>query len=221
MSWSGLSETWLAELSADPAYETVVTPLLIEVLAPEADRRYLDLGCGEGRVMRALSDMGSAAHGLDINVDLARRAGIAFVAELPTIPIRADVYDGVYSVLAIEHVADHATFFAEAARVTRKGGLLALVMNHPFWTAPESTPITDSDGELLWRPGEYFTKGESSIWLGDAEVVFHHRSMAQLLDSAAASGWCLERMIERPHREIADQSGIPRLLACRWRLPCG
>jgi SAM-dependent methyltransferase len=218
MSWSDLSETWLTELSGDPAYETVVTPLLIEVLAPEAGRRYLDLGCGEGRIMRTLSDLGAVAHGLDVNHDLAGRAGVAFVAELPTIPIRAGAYDGVYSVLSIEHVEDHAAIFTEAARVTLPGGVMAVVMNHPFWTAPGSTPITDTDGELLWRPGEYFEDGTSSISLSGAEVVFHHRSMQRLLNAAADAGWCLRRMIERPHHDLDDQAGIPRLLACRWRL---
>jgi SAM-dependent methyltransferase len=218
MSWSGLSETWLAELNGDPTYETVVTPLLLDVLVPAAGSRYLDLGCGEGRLMRALARLGAVAHGLDVNEHLARRAGVALVAELPTIPIRDDAYDGVYSVLSIEHVAGHAAVFDEAARVTRPGGVMALVMNHPFWTAPESTPITDIDGEVLWRPGEYFAEGVSSIWMGGAEVVFHHRSMQRLLNAAAESGWCLQRMIERPHHDLDDQSGIPRLLACRWLL---
>lgn len=218
MSWSDLSDVWLSELGGDPAYETVVTPLLLEVLAPEAGERYLDLGCGEGRVMRALAERGVVAHGLDINLSLALRAGRAFVADLPTIPIRDDAYDGVYSVLSLEHVADHVTIFAESARVTRQGGVMALVMNHPYWTAPESTPITDSDGEVLWRPGDYFGDGYSSIPLGDADIVFHHRSMAGLLNTAAASGWRLEHMVEQPHHEIGEQSGIPRLLGCRWRL---
>jgi SAM-dependent methyltransferase len=218
MSWSDLSEVWLSELRSDPAYESVVTPLLVEVLAPEAGERYLDLGCGDGRVMRTLIERGAIAHGLDINVNLARRAGSAFVARLPAIPVRDDAYDGVYSVLSIEHVADHALVFTESARVTRSGGVMALVMNHPYWTAPGSTPITDTDGEVLWRPGDYFGDGTSSIPLGQADIVFHHRSMARLLNAAAAAGWRLEHMIEHSHHEIDEQSGIPRLLGCRWRL---
>lgn len=218
MSWPDMTETWLAELEADPAYEAVVTPLLVEVLAPEPRCLYLDLGCGEGRVMRTLAEVGVETHGVDINADLAGRAGPAFVSELPTIPTRSDVYDGVYLVLSLEHVEDHVGLFAESARVTRPGGVMALVMNHPFWTAPRSTPVTDVDGETLWRPGEYFSDGVTSLMMGNADVVFHHRSMADLLNSAAAAAWRLEQMIERPHHELDDQSGIPRLLACRWSL---
>lgn len=218
MSWSDLAEWWLSEIADDPAYPEVVTPLLADVLEPEPGRRYLDLGCGEGRVMRTLESSGAVVVGMDVNFDLAAMAGVAAVAELPQIPMRDSSYDGVYAVLTLEHIEDHVAFFAETARVVRPGGRLALVVNHPTWTAPESTPITDTDGEVLWRPGEYFSSGMSELAAGEGTVVFHHRSMSDLLTAAATAGWHLERMIERPHHELEDQSGIPRLLACRWRL---
>jgi len=218
LSWSFLTEWWLAEIANDPAYAEVVTPLLIEVLRPRHGDTYLDLGCGEGTVMRAISSHGATVHGLDISPDLARRAQLSVVADLTAIPIRDDTYDGVYSVLTLEHVPDHERFFTEAERVAKPGGVLALVINHPVWTAPDSTPISDSDGEVLWRPGDYFSRGRSEIPAGDSTVTFHHRSMAVLLNSAASAGWALEHVIERPHHDLEDQAGIPRLLACRWRL---
>lgn len=196
----------------------MITPLLIDVLDPATGGIYLDLGCGEGRVMRSVAESGATVHGLDINPGLARHAGLAMVADMGTIPTRDDMYDGVYSVLTLEHVADHVRFFTEAARVTRPGGVLAIVINHPVWTAPESTPISDSDGEVLWRPGDYFSNGSSEVPAGDSTVTFHHRSTADLLNSAAEAGWSLQRMIERPHHEFEGQAGIPRLLACRWTL---
>ena len=218
MSWTSLTEWWRSEIGNDPAYSEVVTPLLIQVLSPAPDGTYLDIGCGEGRVMRAVAGQGATVHGLDINPDLARQAETAVVADLLAIPMRSDAYDGVYSVLTLEHVADHRRFFAEATRVTKPGGVLALVVNHPVWTAPDSTPISDADGEVLWRPGEYFSSGSSEVPAGESSVVFHHRSMADLLNAASAAGWSLEKMIEEPHHQFEDQAGIPRLLACRWRL---
>ena len=218
MSWSFLTEWWLSEIAEDPAYSEVVTPLLIDALQPQAGDTYLDLGCGEGRVMRSVSSYGATVQGLDMNPDLARHAKPAVVADLSAIPIRDDTYDGVYSVLTLEHVPDHERFFIEAARVAKPGGVLALVINHPVWTAPHSTPISDADGEVLWRPGEYFSEGRSEVPAGESTVLFHHRSMADLLNAAADAGWTLEHMIEQPHHEFADQAGIPRLLASRWRL---
>jgi ubiquinone/menaquinone biosynthesis C-methylase UbiE len=218
MSWSGLFEWWVAEIAEDPAYEEVVTPLLLDVLQPEPDGRYLDVGCGEGRVLRTVASRGAWAVGLDLSYELVERAGSGVVADLVAMPMRDSSFDGVYSVLTLEHVEDHGTFFSEAARVTKPGGVLALVINHPTWTAPGSTPISDSDGEVLWRPGDYFSKGSSEVPAGGSTVTFHHRSMALLLNAAADAGWHLEQMIEQSHHEFEDQAGIPRLLACRWRL---
>lgn len=218
MSWSDLASWWLSEVAGDDAYESVVTPLLIDVLHPEEGLRYLDLGCGEGRVMRAVENVWSTVLGLDLSVELVQKAGGGLVADLRRIPIRDDAFDGVYSVLTLEHLDEHDTFFREAARVTNSGGVLALVINHPIWTAPGSTPISDSDEEVLWRPGDYFSEESSQVPAGESTVTFHHRSMAHLLNAAAEAGWHLEHMVEQPHHEFENQAGIPRLLACRWRL---
>ena len=222
MSWSDLSDWWVVEIEDDPAYNAVVNPMLLDILQPEAGRTYLDLGCGEGRVMRALKESGAAAHGVDLTPALARRAadsGPVVIGRLPDLGfLRDDSYDGAFCVLALEHIEDEERFFAEAARAVRPGGVFALVINHPFRTAPGATPITDSDGETLWRPGDYFSSGTTLEPAGEGQMLFHHRSTARILESAAAAGWYLERFVEAPHHELDDQAGIPRLLACRWRL---
>jgi SAM-dependent methyltransferase len=222
MSWTELSEWWVSEIADDPAYETVVTPMLLDILEPQRGDTYLDLGSGEGRVMRAVANTEATAHGVELNPDLARlsnEVGLTFVADLPDLGfLDDDFYDGAYLVLVLEHIVDHERLFREVARVVKPGGVLALVMNHPVWTAPESTPITDDDGEILWRPGAYFSTGSSTEPAGAKKVVFHHRTMADLVNSAAAAGWLLEQMVEAPHHEFEDQIGIPRLLAMRWRL---
>jgi hypothetical protein len=99
-----------------------------------------------------------------------------------------------------------------------------LVVNHPIFTAPESAPIHDTDGETLWRPGEYFGTGWTDEPAGDGVIRFHHRTMGELLTSAADAGWSLEHMIEVGVTDeqvertpwLADQRNIPRLLGCRW-----
>lgn len=218
-TWSTQEGWWLQELASDAAYEQVVTPLLMEVLEPSPDHIYLDLGCGEGRVMRSLISLGASTYGLDINEKLVSRAGkYGVVADLRALPIRANSVDGIYMVLVLEHISDHRAVLAEAARLTKPGGVLALVANHPVWTAPNSTPITDAEGEVLWRPGDYFGAGISEIPVPEGTIVFNHRSMSELLNSAAAAGWSLQKMIERPHHDLEDQGGIPRLVACQWRL---
>lgn len=166
--------------------------------------------------MRVLQARGARSIGVEVSERLAARSpGTVVVARLPRIPLRENSVDGAYCVLVLEHLSDHHAFFQEVRRVTRPGGVFALVSNHPVWTSPESTPITDDDGEVLWRPGDYFSQGFSEVQAGESTVVFHHRTISDLLNAASEQGWSLERMVEQPHHDLSDQAGIPRLMACR------
>jgi len=157
MSWSDLSGWWANEVTGDATYESVVTPLLLEVFSPVPGALYLDLGSGQGRVMSTISQLEVKVIGVDVSEELVAISGSQVaVADMPPIPIRDNAVDGAYSVLTLEHIGDHVEIFKESARVTRPGGVLALVINHPIWTAPGSTPITDEEGEVLWRTGDYF-----------------------------------------------------------------
>lgn len=219
MSWPNLANWWLEEVGDDPAYEQVVSPLLAAILGRTSGGTYIDLGSGEGRVAQAVAAGGARVIGIDISETLARRFdGPIAVGEVRHLPLRPDSGVGAFAVLVLEHLEDHVSFFKESSRVVRAGGVLCIVSNHPIWTSPDSTPIEDADGEILWRPGNYFSPGSTDIEVEGGTVTFHHRSMADLLNAAAAAGWSLEEMIERPHHELSTQEGIPRLLACRWRL---
>ena len=103
------------------------------------------------------------------------------------------------------------------------------VLNHPMFTAPDSAPIVDDDGELLWRPGRYFDRGYTEEPAGGGRIRFHHRSMAEILNSAADLGLCLEHMVELGPSDaqiertpvLAGQRHIPRLMGLRWRKASG
>ncbi len=168
--------------------------------------------------------------GCDVSARLANRAAAAgpvVVARLPDLSWAGDAaFDGALAVLVLEHLDQVAPLFREAARVVRPGGTLAAVLNHPAMTAMGSAPVFDPvDGEVLWRWGDYFGTGSTEEPAGSATVTFHHRSLGDLLGSASAAGWSLERLVERPAGEgraerdplLALQRSIPRLLAVCWR----
>ncbi len=230
--WSDdLAEWWLAEVESDPAYRLEVLPLAEDLLRAEAGARYLDLGCGEGGLLRRIVKAGASAVGVDLAPRLARaasRVAPAVVGRLPDVGFVRDAsVDGVTTILVLEHLDDPAGLFAEAARVTRPGGVLVLVVNHPVLTAPGSAPVVDvDDGEALWRWGDYLGEGYTEEPAGESgSIRFNHRTVGGLLTLAAGHGWSLERLVERgiaPDRArvdplLAAQQGIPRLLGARWR----
>ena len=205
MSWAELSEWWLGEVRTDPAYEEVVTPLLLEIMGDPGQGRALDVGSGDGRVMRTLRGQGLYVIGIDLNVELAHHSG-SVVGDGAALPFAADSFEVACCVLTLEHIADEVAFFEEVAGVLVADGVLAVVSNHPTWTAPGSTPITDLDGEVLWRPGAYFSAGHSEYETGVRPITFHHRAMAELLNAASRAGLALEKMIERPHHELQTRA---------------
>lgn len=229
VSWERIDAWWLEELAGDPAYEEEVTPLLVGLLRPEAGALYLDLGCGEGRIMRVITSQGSRVVGCDLSLMLLGRAiqwGPVVRCMLPALTwVRPASFDGAYAGLVLEHLRDEGAFFASVADAVRPGGVLVVVINHPIWTAPKSSPIEDAGGEILWRPGLYFGRGKSNEPAGSQKVTFFHRTMASLLNSAASTGWDLEEMeemgISRAQIErVPDYIGqehIPRILGVRWR----
>ena len=224
-----LADWWVEEVASDPVYAEEVLPLALAALAPVAGHLYLELGCGEGEVMRALAARGARVLGCDLSERLARRArrtGPVAVCRLPDLSwVRSGSLDGALAVLVMEHLVDAGGLFAAAAAAVRPGGVLAMVANHPAYTAPGSGPLVDpEDGEVLWRWGPYMEEGSSEEPAGERTVTFHHRSLGHLLTSAAAAGWCLESLVEHGVGErraaedplLAAQRQIPRLLAVRW-----
>jgi SAM-dependent methyltransferase len=226
-----LAEWWLAEVQADPAYRLEVLPLAVDLLDPQPGARYLDLGCGEGGLLRSIVDAGAVGVGVDLSPRLAvaaSRVAPAVVGRLPDVGFVRDAsVDGVTTILVLEHLDDPGGLIAEAARVTRAGGVFVLVVNHPVLTAPGSAPVIDvDDGEALWRWGDYLGAGYTEEPAGDSgSIRFNHHTVGELMTLAAGHGWHLERLVERgiaPDRANADpllavQQGIPRLLGARWR----
>jgi SAM-dependent methyltransferase len=228
MGWEDLGRWWLKELGSDPTYTEEIYPQILRLLQPEPGALYIDLGCGTGAVMNLIQISGSKVIGCDLNLDLldhAAEIGPVVRARLPSIGwLKSGSVDGAILGLVLEHLEDESTLLQEAGRVTRAGGILALVINHPVWTAPGSSPI-DSNGEVLYRTGSYFGRGHTDEPAGSKKIRFYHRTTADIMNVAFRAGWDLEAMEESGlsqaqlarYPDYVGQEQIPRLLGIRWR----
>lgn len=227
-NWDELAPWWRGEAATDLVYLEDIGPMLRR-LTPDDAGPVIDLGCGEGQWLRWLSTNGVQSFGCDRSLQLLTdAAGSAPVvcAELPDLSwLRNGSVDTALSVFVLDLIVDAGKFFTETIRVVGAGGSLIVVINHPAFTAPGSGPLLDVDGEVLWRWGSYLEDGSSLQPAGDRSVVFHHRSIARLLTAAAAAGWALQAVEERPLGAAAidrdpgyvGQEGIPRFFGARWR----
>jgi ubiquinone/menaquinone biosynthesis C-methylase UbiE len=111
---------------------------LVESLGSLAGRTVLDLGCGKGRFARRLQAAGAQVVGLDLSAAmLAGAAGLDRVrASARRLPFGDGVFDAVVAVEVFEHVDDVDAVIAEARRVLRVGGVLAVIdKNAGSWNA--------------------------------------------------------------------------------------
>jgi SAM-dependent methyltransferase len=100
--------------------------------------RLLDVGCGVGDLAAAFGRHGWEAHGIDPSaqaVEHARAAGVDAVAgTLDDAPWPDGHFDAILFNHSLEHVDDPAAAIAAAARLLKRGGLLAIaVPNFGSW----------------------------------------------------------------------------------------
>lgn len=95
---------------------------------PHARPRLLEVGCGTGGLLKAISSW-SDAYGLDVSREAAgycRERGLTTVCRggVNALPFRDDTFDGVIGVDVLEHLDDDEGALCELLRVCRPGGRL-------------------------------------------------------------------------------------------------
>ncbi|AIZ34523.1 malonyl-ACP O-methyltransferase BioC [Pseudomonas parafulva] len=116
------------------ALQRAVGEALLERLpASLAPARWLDLGSGTGHFSRALATRFPGAHGLALDIAEgmlahARQHGGAHhhaAGDAERLPVRDQVFDLIFSSLAVQWCDAFASVLAEAQRALRPGGVLA------------------------------------------------------------------------------------------------
>jgi 2-polyprenyl-3-methyl-5-hydroxy-6-metoxy-1,4-benzoquinol methylase len=103
--------------------------LVLDWLAPRPGSRILDVGCGRGHLVRALTEVGFDAWGIDLNPNAQEVAGDLNVRTMSAAALEfGDAsFDAVVSFHAIEHIPPIEKVMLEVARVVKPGGKVLLV----------------------------------------------------------------------------------------------
>ena len=131
--------TWTRKPGHDPYWH--YSPAFFQELVPPPGRATLEIGCGEGRVVRDLTARGHRTTGVDASSNLiaaARQAdpvGTYLRANATALPFHDAGFDLVVIYNALMDFDDMPGAVAEAARVLEPGGHLCVSVTHPVFNA--------------------------------------------------------------------------------------
>lgn len=120
------SQTWNTEVYIKNArYVSDLGAPVVELLAPQAGERILDLGCGDGVLTREIQDRGCEVVGIDPSPDFiatAKQSGLdARVVDATRMDFRAE-FDAVFSNAVLHWIKDADAVIKNVFRALRSGG---------------------------------------------------------------------------------------------------
>ena len=207
-SWHDNAAAWTHAVRSGAIASRKVTDAAILAAALERrPRKTLDLGCGEGWLMRALAEQGCAAVGIDGSAPLVAAAtGSGEVlrlsyAELVAEPSRAgqgfDLVVANFALLEEEIVP----LLAALRRIMTADGWLLVQTLHPLTAGP---PYRDG-----WRSEDFCSFGEA-LW---TPMPWYFRTLGSWLEVLRDGGFVLQSLREPAHPE--DQRPPSLLLEAR------
>lgn len=201
---------WARSPECDHAFWHLNLPALLALL-PRPGELTLDVGCGEGRLARALKELGHPVVGIESSPALAwaaTKADPSFdvrVADAVAIPLPNDVADLAIASLSLMNMDDMPRVVSEIARVLRPAGCFCFSVLHPInsWgDAGAGYFETARYTEELRRDGARMTLHDS------------HRPLGDYFGALQDAGFLVERVVE----PVPDDSYIaasPEVV--RWR----
>ena len=118
-------------------------------------RRLLDLGCGDGHMVRVANDRGWQGEGIDLSasaIELAQSWGIACrLLDFFDPTLDANRYDVIYTSEFIEHLPTPVRFIRRAEQLLAPGGLIYLTTpNFEERLTESNNPPSVTDAALAW-----------------------------------------------------------------------
>ena len=230
--WDASAEAWIARVdSGDPSREVLLDPVVLELCGDVDGLSVLDVGCGEGRFSRKLSERGAVVIGFDPCFPLARLAldrqpvGRYLRASAEAIPLATGQFDLVVCYLVLIDVPGFRAAIREMARVLRPSGKLVVANIVSFRTACDTGWVRDESGRRLHVAvdGYYAERATHAEWCG-ISVTNYHRPAEAYFGAFLDAGLRLTAYREpRPsadvlaaHAEFEPEARVPLFNVMAW-----
>lgn len=222
--WEQHADRWIswARTSGHDAFADSTWPQL-EAVLPAPAELVIEVGCGEGRVSRALLARGDRhVIGVERSATLVfaaqhRHGGPCVVqADAASLPIVSGRVDVVVACMSLHDVDDLRVTVQEIGRVLRPAGSLCVAMVHPFVSAVDPAAMHEG-AVVVVSPYLIERNYEDRVERAGHEMTFvsRHRPLSVYLNEFAAAGLALDEL-----REFGS-GPLPWLLTARLTKAAG
>ena len=206
LSWQLNAKAWIDAVrggAIESRRQVTDQAILLAILGRQPER-VLDLGCGEGWLLRALADRGIDAVGVDgdaVLVEAARAAGSSAVHKASYEQLAAEEVDigGDYDLICANFALLHQDIIpllAAMKALMAPSGTMVIQTLHPWSTA-------NGDYQDGWREESF--AGFAGQW---QPMAWYFRTLASWLNALDMAGLRLVNLQEPQH----PQSAVPQSL---------
>jgi len=202
--WNGNSEEWirLVNEKKDPHRDGLLDPWMLDVIGDVSGLKVIDLGCGEGRFCRMLTERGADVTGIDfvprfIEYAEAHRAGSEsyLLGDMTDLSQFEDgSFDLAVSYLTLVDVPDFRPVIREAHRVLRPGGRFVIANLAPMVTAGNCWVKDGQGNKLHFYLDNYLDEGGARMMWGT--LVNYHHTLSSYINCFLEAGFRLDGIRE-------------------------
>ena len=199
--WVESAQDWI---DTDQAVRTgMLDSWMLDALGNVGGKSAIDIGCGEGRFSRLLSQLGATVTGVDLTEALIARARAMSTGEAYILgdaenlnDVESDSFDLAVSYIVLVDLLDYRSAIGEAYRVLRPGGRFVVCNIHPMRSSLPGGWIKQADRKLFYPVDDYTDEGPREwTWWG-RRFVNMHRTLSSHIAAFLDSGFTLRALHE-------------------------
>ena len=199
--WVESAQDWI---DTDQAVRTgMLDSWMLDALGNVGGKSAIDIGCGEGRFSRLLSQLGATVTGVDLTEALIARARAMSTGEAYMLGdaenlngVESDSFDLAVSYIVLVDLLDYRSAIGEAYRVLRPGGRFVVCSIHPMRSSLPGGWIRQADRKLFYPVDDYTDEGPREwTWWG-RRFVNMHRTLSSHIAAFLDAGFTLRALHE-------------------------